>query len=175
MALFDGEQQMNKELEYRLDISEEHAQILWDALELYTRIHMGQWKECVDNSLVPACLTTEARRALNSLAFEFKARPSRTGYHGILSDTLVGKPRTAFDMEQVIRHCLSWSRRPHGEIGVHFDEPMHWSKEIPLLKMKKIPKEENKDIVEPIRCYDYRDFLLSLPAAPMIHKERYKK
>ena len=134
---------MKTDLEYTLKISEEHGQILWDALELYCRIHMGQWDSCVEYSQVPMGLNIECRKELERVADQFQATPGLCGFYSILSEKLPIDAKIAFDMKQVIRHRLSHDRNPKARIlmGVHFDKPSHWVSDRPLLTIKK----ENND------------------------------
>lgn len=123
---------MKTELNYKLTLSEEHMQILWDALELFTHIHMGRWEECALHSKVPIGLLHECKEELDKIAQKFEATPARGTHYGIFNKELPVDAGIAFDMKQVIRHHLSHDRHPEGGRGVDFDNPMHWVKDRPL-------------------------------------------
>jgi hypothetical protein len=134
---------MKTELNYQLTLSEEHMQILWEALELYTRIHMGQWEECSRYSQVPIDFVIDCDKALRKVAEEFEATPYPGSYYGIFSKKLPITASIAFDMEQVIRRHLSLDRHPEGGFGVHFDKPGHWVKDRPLPEVETIRQHKN--------------------------------
>lgn len=129
---------MKTDLKYQLTLSEEHMQILWDALELYSRIHMGQWGECVTHSQVPVGLMHECQKEIEKIAEKFEATPYPGASYGVLSKELPIEARLAFDMQQVVRHHLSWDRHPVGGMGIHFDKPSHWVKDRPLPEVETV-------------------------------------
>lgn len=109
-----------------LTLSEEQAYTLWEALETYNRLLVGQFSAVADlfpdrdfGRKVAATALLEARQTVMP---ELDPR----GYHGIESRDVRDQARIAFDVEQVLRHALSWHRYPEGGITVNFDKP-YWT------------------------------------------------
>lgn len=132
---------------YQLTLTEQQASIIRDALEIYSRIGMGQigtgvtshpdiekriWETSgvcsfdlsnVIDTTVKSYIYPEFRSSINS-------------YYGIFSEAIGDSNRIAWDIQQVIRHRLSWDKvgnPPQREwntmMGVSFDEPMKSSEE----------------------------------------------
>lgn len=107
------------------------------ALDLYSRIFMGQYSE------IEWCLRLNTRAADGRPLYEVVdenelqmallkvrdlAMPALKGYgfhgsYGIWSADNDRRSVEAFDLEQVIRHSDAWFRNPEGGIGTHFDRP----------------------------------------------------
>lgn len=109
-----------------LTLSEEQAYTLWEALETYNRLLMGQFSAVADlfpdrdfDRKVAAAALLKARQTVMP---ELDPR----GYHGIESRDVRDPARIAFDVEQALRHALSWHRYPEGGITVNFDKP-YWT------------------------------------------------
>ena len=127
---------------YRLAITEKQARLIVDALDLYSRIGMGQLQEVAfvlrSNSFEDTIdfgildKVTELLRKASSYWMNGSG-----GYHGIYSDKINDNFRVAWDLQQVIRYRLAWDRNPEGGIQVHFDEPMKTSLE-ELAVIKKV-------------------------------------
>jgi hypothetical protein len=110
------------------------ARIVVDALDMYSRIGLGQLDEIV--SLGRFGLLTNAKGekpsadALEDAEYHLaQAKQALFGYapnasHGIFSDKVAERFRTAWGALKAIRHRLAWDRTPTGGIQVSFDEPM---------------------------------------------------
>lgn len=117
-----------EERQYTVTLSERQVRVIKDALDLYSRIGMGQLKEVV-NIL---CLNKDDREnrhdiisiIRNSLESLSNLWIGGSGYHGITSRKISNSFRVAWDIQQVLRHRVSWDREPKGGITVNFDEPM---------------------------------------------------
>lgn len=112
---------------YTLTFTEEQAGILVDALDLYSRIGIGQFEECVrvfDHTLELPIETRDACKAsLDHAKFVIAGLPAG-GSHGIHNPKVRDVFRAAYDIQQVIRHRVAWDRKPEGNIShVHFDQP----------------------------------------------------
>ena len=122
-------------MKYKIRGDQVHTLI--KALDLYSRIFMGQYSE------IEWCLRLNTRstdgRPLYEVVDEQKlqmallkvrdlAMPALKGYgfhgsYGIWSADNDRRSVEAFDLEQVIRHSDAWFRNPEGGIGTHFDRP----------------------------------------------------
>lgn len=127
---------------YHLEMTERQAQIIINALELYSRIGMGQLQEVayvLRSNSVPGFINFNALDKVESLTREASSywMNFSGGYHGISSNKINDSFRVAWDLQQVIRYRLAWDRNPEGGIQVHFDEPYKTSKE-DLAIIKKV-------------------------------------
>ncbi len=123
---------------YTLNMSEEQAQILVRALDLYSRIGIGQFEEILDvydplHKRVPVEARDAARRLLNSVKAVY-GHPAN-GSNGIHSPEVRDEFRAAYDIQQVVRHRLAFDRHPEGGFQVNFDEPRQIS-QLPLPSIK---------------------------------------
>jgi len=110
------------------------AQVVVDALDLYSRVGLGQLDEITamarfgmlanakgeapsEDALADAEIyINQAKKAL----FGFESSAS----HGIFSEKINDRFRVAWGVLKAIRHRLAWDRTPGGGIQVSFDEPM---------------------------------------------------
>jgi hypothetical protein len=134
--------------DYAIEVSEEQASILRDALDLYSRVLMLQLDAVAttiqwSKTKVP---TSDLINYLNSIRDVNKQTTmGEWGSWGIMSTEVDDKARIACDIMQVVRYKLAWDRagkdplvdkRP--SILVNFDEPYQMSKKEPLAKITKI-------------------------------------
>lgn len=142
---------------YLLRLTEEQAQTLVAACDLYSRIGIGQLEEIArlarmgvlahkDNPDGAVADSLDmAEEALVTAKLHLTGMPSNASF-GIHSDKVRPTYKIAWDLQQVIRHRLSWDRRgnpakrewsgPDSMMGVNYDEP-HASSGMPLAKMEK--------------------------------------
>lgn len=127
---------------YTLTLTEKQARILVRALDLFTRIGIGQFEEMI-RVFDPACRTemTKLRVAENHVAH---AQRLVTGFpenasFGIHAEEVSDDFRMARDIGTVIRNRLAWDRTPAGGMGVDFDEPRAISREaLPTIAPKDV-------------------------------------
>ena len=132
---------------YTLTVTENQAQIIAYAVELMSRIQMGQWTEFVD--WLPHqgkfCRHSLREQLQPAMAEHFrKTKPAGMFYpidgwgshYGIYSEFTPDMARTAWDLQKVIEHRLAWDRNPEGGFTVDFDGPAHAGEE-PLAVMKQ--------------------------------------
>jgi hypothetical protein len=142
---------------YDLRITDKQASLLVDALDLYSRVLMGQleevaslhkWKHCMgpDFDIERIHKLEDSLRGLKTLL----GHPPN-GSAGIGSREVHDDARKAYDMQQVIRYISSWAgegkdpeqdeRNWNKMSGVNFDEPRKTShdKEYELPEMRVIP------------------------------------
>jgi hypothetical protein len=115
---------------YTLTMSEAQARLVIRALDIFTRIGIGQFEEVLavyDRALNLDYQKRERLRiSLNSAKAE--AGHPANGSYGIHNPEVNDDFRAAFDIQQVIRNRLAFDQKPEGGIGVDFDEPRQISK-----------------------------------------------
>lgn len=125
---------------YLLRVSRRQARLIQSALDLVSRLHMGQLREVAD--FLPAIRSDGDERIRQHHAAEslleavkevvFPELP-RNGYHGIHSPKIPEDARVAWDLCRAIRHRLAWEERPEGDAWqVDFDQPRRSSVDEPL-------------------------------------------
>lgn len=135
--------------QYTLHLTEKQARVIVNALDLYSRIGMGQLKEVAyvlratqklnDNTDVEI---QERSDQINIIRDRLEAISrywmNGSGYHSITSQKISDVFRVAWDIQQVIRHRLAWDKNPKGDITVDFDDALKTSEE-------QLPTIESKD------------------------------
>lgn len=132
-------------MKYQIEVSEEQARIISEALDLYMRVRLGQveviiepWRfairgdqqeQTAERLLVAERLVGDAKMALTGF--------TPTASFGIGHDAVPNDARIAQDIRQTIRHRMAWDRRPEGGHTADFHEPMSWGKQ-PLPKVSKV-------------------------------------
>lgn len=129
---------------YNLTLTEKQATVLTRALDLFSRIGIGQFEEVInifrdehlsDPEMTPERID-EARKHIDHVKFMLTGHPAN-GSFGILNPRVSDDYRIAYDIQQVIRNRLAWDRRPEGGIQVQFDPPDQTSKTHPLATIKE--------------------------------------
>jgi hypothetical protein len=132
-----------KDYSYKLSLTEAQARIIIDALDLFSRIGMGQLYEIAHvlrtNVIGSQTNLSDRLDAIDKLTREASAcwMDCAGGYYGITSNNISDVYRIAWDLQQVIRYRLAWDKNPNGGIQVQFDRPLKSSNE-PLAIIKKI-------------------------------------
>ena len=128
-------------MKYTLTLDEKQAELLVCALDLFTRIGIGQFEEIVSlwvrdhiSNLSPEQIE-KARKALGSTKRALTGFTLNASY-GIHSPEVPDRFRVARDLLEVIRHRLAWDKHPEGGLQVWFDKPNAIS-ESPLATMEK--------------------------------------
>ena len=113
---------------YTLDMNEEQACMVSRALELYARLRCGQWDElielCVPRSREDFCIKRDflmpALMDARCIAFP-ELTKSRGHSYGVGS---FEDADLAWEVYEVLRNKIAWTRHPEGGSGVNFDPPM---------------------------------------------------
>lgn len=126
-----------------IEMSDEQAYTIQDALELYSRVLIGQID--IVNEVVRRELgTVTDYRELETLANKLKDGlfPELTKYrsYGIPGCKSI-RARVAWEIMTCIRNSMAWYKHPEGGNTVNFDPPTQYSNE-PLIKI--IIKEMDK-------------------------------
>ena len=109
------------------------AQVLVDALDLYSRIGMGQLGEIAHLARFGMLKTQcgeapqierieDAKHRLDQATEVLFGFPPGAS-HGIHSPNVHDSFKTAWALQKAVRHRLAWDRSPQGGLGVQFDEP----------------------------------------------------
>lgn len=143
---------------YNLELNKEHSNLLVRALDLYSRVLMGQYEE-VENiirwySVNKEDFPKEGLDKLRDCLIEGKkamGHPSN-GSHGIHSDKIHDDARKCYDIQQVIRHIVAWGemgKDPNKDerdfkemFGVSFDTPLKSSTDDKYI----MPKMEKNNV-----------------------------
>lgn len=139
---------MSEEPRYVLEVSQKQARIIDEAVDLYSRIGMGQLSELL--YYFPARFNggqrtekfsqnrDEAEHLLVRIKELIGNLPSGHHYHSIADPDINDAFRVAYDIRQVVRHFLAWERVPGGGYNRDFDEPMRLSQlDLPIFKRKE--------------------------------------
>ena len=113
----------SKLMKYLLEIDEDHAKVIIEALDFYSRVHMGQL-EVIAEQHIDSFTNTEAyerfRQTLDILKSDLGIHAN--AHWGIRSPKVIEGAKLAFDIQQIIRHRLAWDRCPTGGLGVDFQK-----------------------------------------------------
>jgi hypothetical protein len=132
---------------YILHLTENQARVIVKALDLYSRIGMGQLGEIAyvlmnysksssDNEIQDRADRFHVLR--ERLDIISQSWMGRSGHYGISSEKISDVFRIAWDIQQVVRHRLAWDRNPKGDITVDFDDPLKYSSEqLPTIKLEE--------------------------------------
>ncbi len=108
-------------MKYLLEIDEDHARLLIEALDFYSRVHMGQLEVIVEqhiDSFTDAEAYEKFRQTVSLLKSDLGVH--QNGHWGIRSPKVIEGAKVAFDIQQIIRHRIAWDRHPEGGHTVNF-------------------------------------------------------
>lgn len=144
--------------DYQLAMTERQADIVQAALEVFARLGIGQWRAAFEH--LPLRKNKDFsnwHETLDAIGI-LLAQHTLHGIDGwqqslsITSADVQPEAQIAWDLQQVIRHRLSWDRAvARGDVasmdaprnwstmcGVNYDEPMAWGPE-PIATIAKVP------------------------------------
>jgi hypothetical protein len=135
---------------YQLILTEQQCNVIKLALECYSRMGMGQYFTSIEmsspfykfkriNNNLEATTELWDTQKVNFLCRMIKNEIlglDANEYFGIHSTQINDTYRQAWDIEQVIRHKISWDNNPTGGSTVNYHEPMKSSnqEELPLIE-----------------------------------------
>ena len=139
---------------YNLTINEKQAQVIAQALDLASRIQMGQWCEFIEwlpqqRRFCGNDLREQLQPIMNKHFAEAKPdecpQPIRGwgSHYSIHSPYVHDTARVAWDLQKVIEHRLAWDRNPSGGITVDFDGP-HCVGDEPIAVMEKVNRDQSE-------------------------------
>lgn len=118
----------------KINLTDEQAYVLIDALDLYTRVHLGQFEEVANVALeYNICREGDEgdsepedfhdlREAIGRLKWMHCGFP-QNGSHGIHNKKVHEHGKMCYDMQKVLRRHLAYKRSPEGGSTVDFDTP----------------------------------------------------
>ena len=123
-------------MKFHIELNDQQVSTLIKALDLYSRIGLGQFKEILDRQFNWNASSNyedaiEKLEQVKYLLTEFESNE----YRGIYGRDTPESCKIAWDIQQVVRHCQSWAKHPEGGLTVNFDEPLAGSQQ-PLPKCK---------------------------------------
>lgn len=119
----------------KIELSDNQADVLISALDLYSRIHLGQFEEVANIArmydISKFDKDYDAHNDFDDAIREVKGILGfdRNGSYGIFNEQVNDIARVAWDMQQVVRRHLAWKRNPEGRHTVNFDPPYPSGKE----------------------------------------------
>lgn len=120
---------------WSLTVTDKQADVLVKALELFSGLSMGQLDGLLKFKDFQKDVNRGALRSCLNLAKQlmFPELPDNA-YHGV--GTCGDEADIAWDIHQVLRHKISWTRYPKGGSTVNFHEPFPYGSE-PLCDIKE--------------------------------------
>jgi hypothetical protein len=129
----------------------QQARVMMRAMDMYMRVLMGQFwiiEEEFDwygeeakkhgRDKLPSYIREEFKTALEDAKRMVYPNLGRGESWGITGEPCPKNATMMYDMYKVIDNTMSWYLHPEGGIGVNFDRPMHWLKEVPLPDVKVV-------------------------------------
>ena len=120
-------------MKHRIEITNNQAKIMRDALEMYARTLKGQSFGITDN----LDMQLEGRKELEE-TFGKVFKPSKV---------LDENSSISWDLYQSIRYSVAWHESPEGGLQVCFDSPMKTSKE-PLPQVVRVPETDLEGLLD---------------------------
>lgn len=125
-------------VKYRLEMNEEQARTVIAALDFWTRMRIGQWKELVDLCLpcdyehIDEWCRKRDDAELLIMSVRDKVMPELT-YNASYGVFRFEETERAFNVMKAVRSCLAWHKNPKGGYEVIYDRPMaiHIKEELP--------------------------------------------
>lgn len=140
---------------YRLEMTEEQAKTLVNALDLAIRIRIGQWGEIVEQ-----CMKFEKgkvddwfKRRDDAEALLLQARDivmpelqdmhSLSGGHGVYANELTER---TYNVLLAVRSCIAYHKKPEGGYTVNFHRPMamYVAEEMPKCEVVDDERQDQK-------------------------------
>lgn len=127
---------------YNLQVNEEQLAMIQKALDLYSRLGIGQVEELANPFTSPYPIVSEkGKEILKEFKKEVFPELDSGAYYSIFSKEAPENAKIGYDLIQVIRNFLAYERKPEGGITVDFDTPMQTSEQ-PLSKIERIESEK---------------------------------
>lgn len=127
-------------MKIKLTLTEAQAEIVQNALDLYSRVGCGQFEE-VERVYNGFFRNRNAEIEHHLRNAKCAAGHPKNGSFGIHNSEVPDKFRQAWDICQVVRNKTAWARNPAGGIQVQFDDPHRTGSEpLPLCEIVKEEK-----------------------------------
>lgn len=120
------------ETKVKIVMDETQARVVSEALELYSRVHLGQLDELprvtrrayIDEKTGQKVDMRTVVYYIECLKNALFPELDKNEYYGIYSDKISDRAKISFDVYQCLRNALAWHFTPDGGITVDFDEPL---------------------------------------------------
>ncbi len=134
-------------MKYLLEIDEDHAKVIIKALDVFSRIHMGQLGIVTEQLSFSPLFDNVGRNDFDELIRKCKAviRLGCGEHLGIRSPRVGEDAKVAYDIQQIIRYRLAWDRQPEGGHDVDFQGLFKCSKSETLPKIYGEKHEDQRD------------------------------
>lgn len=121
-----------------IEVNEKQAQVIKEALDLYSRIIAGQFNEIIHiiankycSKLSDICWGEfhSSSKELNEAKMKMMSvlgLNSPYASFGIGSEIISDDSKVAYDILQVLRNRIAWHKEPSGDIRVDFDTPLQF-------------------------------------------------
>ena len=122
----------------KVEMSEEQAFVVLRALNLYSRLSIGQIEEITEVSKTPEIRNeNEVKDVINKLKVFLFPELSFGSFYSIAGSGTSESAKESWDIYQSIRYKLYWALYPEGGIQVYFNEPFNTSgKEFPKVEVE---------------------------------------
>jgi hypothetical protein len=123
----------------QVTLTPEQARLTVDALDLFSRIHLGQFSTILEQfiGVQRSDGLDEAILAVRQACLP-ELSPTLNHSYGISSGEVSERGKLSWDILQVIRHCESHARNPKGGYTVNFNKPMFYSDSEPRPTAKAV-------------------------------------
>lgn len=135
---------------YKIEVTEEQAELIEQALDLYSRIGCGQFGEIAYHfdhfrKNVNEPTYDVGRKIRSNLQFLLPSNFSPCMAYGIGSHEISKKTKQSYEVMCVIRHRIAWTRNPKGNsMSVAFDDPAKFRITNSSLPKMELIKQESK-------------------------------
>jgi len=131
--------QKKKHYKYSIKITENQADIIIRALENYSRVGIGQFKNIFEDIFsIDVTYREDVTNLLDALN-KAVMNDSVNKYRGICSPSTPENVKIAYEISKSLLCYRSWEKEPKGGPTVNFHEPLKISKE-PLIEIKSETK-----------------------------------
>jgi hypothetical protein len=132
---------------YNLTLDEEQLRVLMEALDMYSRLGMGQIDivlTSTNNPLIKRIWENKSGDEVKDLSKQIKKlifpELSDNAYYGIFNNKTPESSKISWDILQVVRYRLAWDKHPDGGYTVDFGDPLQSSTYKKLPTIKKVDK-----------------------------------
>lgn len=128
-------------MKVQLEMSEDQAYVIQDALDFYSRIMMGQFDNIASLFSIRLAKNVnreEETKLIEALKNLYYPELHRSAYYGIFHSDTPEDAKISWDLIQVLRYDISWYKYPEGGHTVNFHTPLRSSNTEELAKVKII-------------------------------------
>lgn len=132
-------------MQYTMTLNEKQLQTIQEALEVYSRLGVGQWHPAFECLPLDKSLDHEEWRCfLNKIGVEMRrfTKHEIDGYQsslGVYGNEAPESAQIAWDIYQVVRHHLSWSRAIELGYVEGFGSPRNWDEMVSVRYDEPLP------------------------------------